>query len=85
MAKTFCVPEVGSQQRTDHGSGIDGSVEPGEIVAQLSLLLWQLELLSSKGATQGLMPPVPIAMRNKPMNETALVKKSIIKIGFPDC
>ena len=48
MAKTFCVPEVGSQQRADHGSGIDGSVEPGEIVAQLSLLLWQLELLSSK-------------------------------------
>jgi hypothetical protein len=29
-----------------------------------------------KGATQGLIPPVPIAIRKRPMNETALDNKS---------
>ena len=49
LVKALNIPEVWSQEGADHGTSVDSGIEPGEVFVQLVLLLWKLELLSTKG------------------------------------
>ena len=42
------VSQVRGQDRADHGSRVDGGVEPGEKGLHLGLLLWKFKLFSSE-------------------------------------